>query len=113
MATITLDWRNWAYGIGAGFIGGGANAVVGGVVINLVDAKDFNIYTLKFYVMVGMMFVGNGMMSMLAFLAQHPLPTVKTVTTVETTEKQPPSTVVVTKVEETVIKPADPLKPKP
>src|SRR6185295_3271511 len=113
MKPLTLDWDNWGYGIFAGFIGGGANAVTGGVVINMVDGKDFNIYTPKFYIMVGLMFAGNGLMSMLMFLAQHPLPAVKTVTTVETTEKHPPSTTVVTKVEETVIKPADPLKPKP
>jgi len=108
-----LDWGNWVYGIFAGFIGGGASAVTSGITLNMVDGQDFNIYTHKFYVMTGAIFIVNGTLNMLAFLSKSPLPTVVTKTVVEKTEeiKSPPA-IVRTKVEQTKTEPA-PVPPVP
>jgi len=53
----------------------------------MVDGQDFNIYTHKFYVMTGAIFIVNGTLNMLAFLSKSPLPTVVTKTVVEKTEQ--------------------------
>jgi hypothetical protein len=82
-----LDWSQWLYGIFAGFIGGGAGAVVSGVTVSAVDPADFNFSTGKFYVLVLTIFTANGLLNMFAFLHQNPLPAVRTVTTIEHTEK--------------------------
>ena len=104
-----MDWGNWAYGLFAGFIGGGASAVTSGITLNMVDSKDFNIYTHKFYTMVGAIFLVNGMMNMFMFLKQNPLPAVKTTVT---KVQQRTDAGTVTKVEQTEtittpVKPAD------
>lgn len=90
--TSNLDWSNWLYGLGAGFIGGGATAVTSGVTLNMVDSKDFNIYSSKFYVMVGSIFLVNGLMNMFMYLKQNPLPAHTTVTKMEQTTTAPDTT---------------------
>ena len=103
-----LDWGNWLYGLFAGFIGGGANAVTGGIVVSQFDPHDFNFSTGKFWFLLGSMFLVNGAMSAFWFLKQHPLPTIETVTTTITaTQQEYPPSVTVQKVQEKVTKPAD------
>lgn len=104
MGLPDLDWGNWLYNLGAGFVGGGASAVVSGVTINLMDPGHFNPRTTDFYLIIGAMFLSNGLMSMFFYLKQNPLPSKITRTT--TTEKQvmptEPPTIVTKRVEETV-----------
>lgn len=88
-----LDWENWLYGLFAGFIGGGASAVTSGITLNMVDSKDFNIYTSKFYTTVAAIFLVNGTMNMFMFLRQTPLPKIVTTTTVTEVTSTPPITV--------------------
>jgi glycerol-3-phosphate acyltransferase PlsY len=98
-----LDWENWMYGVFAGFIGGGATAVTSGVTLNMVDPKDFNVYTSKFYVMVAAIFAANGLMSMFMFLKQNPLPPIVTTTTTTSVAGKP----VVKMVEEVKVEASD------
>jgi hypothetical protein len=75
-----MDWSNWLEGILAALIGGGSSAIVSGVTINLVDPNHFNPMHKGFYILIGAMFLSNGLLNMFAYLKQNPLPTVKTVT---------------------------------
>jgi hypothetical protein len=88
-----LDWENWLYGVFAGFIGGGASAVTSGITLNMVDSKDFNIYTSKFYTTVAAIFLVNGMMNAFMYLRQNPLPKVVTTTTTTEVTVAPPTTI--------------------
>jgi len=102
----SLDFGQWAYGLLAAFIGGGAGAFSGGLAAILVDPQDFNIYTSKFWALVSTTFVISGLTPFFAYLHNKPLPDIKTVVkTVETTEtaKKPP--IVVTTVQETSVEP--------
>lgn len=105
------DFGSWVYGLGAAFIGGGANAVCGGIAINMVDPAHFNARSKDFYIFVGALFLANGTMSFFLYLKQTPLPKVKTIITSvqEKTEFSPGSQTVSTlTVEKIVEKPADP-----
>ena len=104
-----LDFGQWAYGLLAAFIGGGAGAFSGGLAAILVDPVDFNIFTGKFWALVGTTFVISGLTPFFAYLHSKPLPEIKTIVrTVETTEtaKKPP--VVVTTVQETSVESKEP-----
>lgn len=83
-----LDLGNWLYGLVAAVVGGGANAVVAGVAINIADPSHFNASTGPFYKIVGTVFAANATMSFFLYLKQTPLPKLvsKTVVTVEKTE---------------------------
>lgn len=104
-----FDWENWIRGLLAAFIGGGAGAVTGGVSASLIDPKDFSLGSQKFFALVVTIFVANGMITMMAYLHQNPVPPIKTITTtVETTEIQAhPAAKVTTTVEEKVVIPID------
>jgi|SRR5689334_1953072 len=102
---LNLDWDQWVYGLFAAFIGGGSGALSGGLGTIVVDPNDFNIQhpALLLKVMFWT-FIFSGLPPFFAYLHQKPLPAVKTVTTVETTEKRKdPPAVIVTTVEETKI----------
>lgn len=71
-----LDWRSWLYGLGAGAIGGGSNAVIGGVSINLVDPAHFNTGAGVFWKIVVTLFLMNGALAAFLYLKQSPLPPV-------------------------------------
>ena len=71
-----LDWKSWLYGLGAGAIGGGANAVIGGVTINVVDPVRFNTEAGAFWQIVVTLFLANAALSAFLFLKQSPLPPV-------------------------------------
>lgn len=83
-----FDWGNWLYGLFTAVITGGANAVVGGVSLNLVDPSHFNAQNQDFYKIVATLFLANATMSFFLFLKQTPLPSLieKTVET-HTTER--------------------------
>jgi hypothetical protein len=69
-----FDWGSWLYGIFAGFIGGGAGAVVSGVTVSVADPDHFNPTTGKFYALVGFVFIASGTLNAFAYLHQNPLP---------------------------------------
>lgn len=98
----SLDWDNWIYGAVAGFIGGGSGAAASGLALMIVDPNDFSIYTRKLYQVAGAVFVVNGIKDMFLYLKQNPMPKVKTVTTVQSTEKVDGAKVVTT-VEQTKV----------
>lgn len=112
----TLDWEDWFYGLISAFIGGGANAVVAGIVVSATDPHgDYSPLNGRFYVLVGAVFFASGLLNMFSFLRTKPLPAHKTVvTTIETTQRQStPPAVIVTKVEETHTEPMKPEEQKP
>ncbi len=80
-----LDFSNWVMGLGAAFIGGGAGAFSAGLATIVVDPRDFNIYTPKFWQVVFGTFVISGLGPFFAFLHTKPLPDVKQVTTMTQT----------------------------
>ena len=76
-----LDVLDWLYGLAAAVIGGGANAVVGGITINMIDPKHFNAGNFDFYKLVAAMFMANAVISLFMYLKQKPLPAMRTVAT--------------------------------
>jgi hypothetical protein len=102
-----LDWTNWIRGVVSGFVSGGASAVVSGFTVGLMDSTDYNLQNGKLWTLIVALFIVNGVLGMMLYLAKSPLPDVKQVTTkVQTTETRgkPPATIVTT-VEETHIEP--------
>ncbi len=99
-----LDWDNWVYGLVAGFLGGGAGAVVSGVVVSVRDPEHYNFASADFYILVFFIFVANGLLNFFAYLHQNPLPKAKVVTTTKTVTENPPVTTEVT-VEKTEVIP--------
>jgi hypothetical protein len=86
MVLGALDWGQWAYGLIAAFIGGGAGAFASGLGSIIVDPTDFNPSTDKFWKLIITTFVLAGLVPFFAFLHQKPLPDVRTVEkTVQTT----------------------------
>ena len=98
-----LDWEDWLYQLVSALIAGGASAVTSAFVSPIVDSGHFNPTTFQYYELMGGMFLGTGLLKMCVYLQAHPLPTIKTTTTVETIEKPAPNTLVVTTTEETKI----------
>jgi len=115
----SLDFGEWVYGLTGAFIGGGASAVTSGFVVVGMDPKDYNLNDglPKLLSLMSAMFVVNGIMSMMMFLRQKPVPDHKQIrTTVQETTVEPahrstaaskatPETKVVTTVEETKVVP--------
>lgn len=67
----------------------------------MVDPQHFNPSTAAYYKLIVGMFFGTGLIKMCVYLQAHPVPEVKTVTTVQTVEKQKSPPVVITKTVET------------
>lgn len=105
-----LDFGQWAYGLVAAFLGGGASAFAAGVA-NILNHPGESIWHIEFWSTVGTTFVIAGLIAMFAFMRNKPLPDVKqvikTVETTATAGKKPD--VVVTTVQETSV---EPIKPK-
>src|SRR5580704_9969718 len=95
-----LDVDGWIRGIFSAGISGGASAVAGSIVLPALDAKDFNVYTAKFYIAIGALFLANGLVSVSKFLAAQPLPGLKQVE--KTVQTITPATADTPKVVETV-----------
>jgi len=108
-----LNWDDWAKGLVAAFIGGGAGAFSAGLSAIIVDHNDFNIYTLKFWQLVFGTFVIGGLVPFFAYLHQKPIPDVKQVTTtVQTTTVGAATPKVVETVKETHVEPIIPKETK-
>jgi hypothetical protein len=69
-----LDLGNWLYGLIAAVVGGGANAVVGSVAMNMVDPQHFAAGSADFYKLIGTLFGANALISFFMYLKQAPLP---------------------------------------
>src|SRR5882724_9954822 len=96
----TIDWTGWTRGLVAAFIGGGAGAVQVGFSTMVVDPKDFNAYTGKIYLVMLVSFVFSGLMAMMTFLHNQPIPAL--VAKEESTKTEPDGTVTVKTKEVTV-----------
>jgi hypothetical protein len=101
--TLNLDWSLWFYGLFAGFIGGGAAAIVSGPVAALIAPKEINMdHPSKLFAVMLINFAFSGVISTFMYLAKHPLPDIQTVTTTTTATSGPGTTpTLTTKVEET------------
>ena len=98
----SLDWGNWLYGLLAGSISGGANSVSGALGAVIVDPKHFAIGSASSFKLMAVIFGLTFLKDASLYLAQKPLPPVKTVTTTETVvQKTHPTATVTTTVEET------------
>jgi hypothetical protein len=71
---LKLDWGNWLYGLFAGFIGGGAGAVVTGVTASMLVPDKLAVGSTKSFELIGVVFLVHGCISMAMFLQQNPLP---------------------------------------
>lgn len=67
-------WSKWLYGLVAAGIGGGASAAYGALSVMIVDPKDFNPQTGRFYAVSGLMFTFGALTSFLMYLKEHPVP---------------------------------------
>jgi hypothetical protein len=82
------DWENWLSGLFAAVIGGGANAVVGAVGLNLSDPSHFNAKNNEFFKVVAVLFATSATVSCFMYLKQSPIPRlVSKTTTTLTVEK--------------------------
>ncbi len=66
-----MNWRGWLHGLGAAAVGGSATAI-GGAVGASFAGQD--VFTLAFWKIVGGCAILGGLMSMVAYLKQSPLP---------------------------------------
>lgn len=73
-----LGFRDWIRNLIAAFITGGASAVVSGITVSTMDPSDYAVGTHKFYTLVMTMFIVNGIIGMMAYLKQKPLPDITT-----------------------------------
>ena len=96
-----LDWTGWLRGIFAALIGGGAGGATNGFAANLVtpDTVNLGVGLHKFLAIVGISFAMNGILSMMFYLKQSPVPTVL-VETKETTKTEITKTISATPVED-------------
>lgn len=80
MSGVLLQWETWVYGLVAGFVGGGANAVVASVTVSAIAPDKFNFTTQlhNFLMLIGITFLASGLLSAMAYLAKSPLPPVVT-----------------------------------
>jgi hypothetical protein len=97
-----LDWGNWLYGLFYGSIGGGANSVSGALGAVIVDPKHFAFGSTSSFKLMGVIFLLTFMKDASLYLAQKPLPPIKTVTTTETVQQTTrPAATVTTTIEQT------------
>jgi hypothetical protein len=75
---MKLDWSHWLYGLIAGFIGGGAGAFGAGFGGIITDPEHFNAAggAHHLLVLMGWTFLFSGIITVLAYLKQSPLPPV-------------------------------------
>lgn len=79
MSKLRLAWASWLYGLLGGMIGGGASSVVSGLSAVIITPHAYNLggeltHTLK---LVGLTFVGSGIISACLWLRQRPLPEIQ------------------------------------
>ncbi len=96
-----LDWSDWLRGVVAGFVTGGSTAGV--AIYGLAATDPAHAVSLS---VVWSVFLAGGVLGMLAFLRQKPLPDMKKVeTTVEMKKVMGVETASTTTVKETVMEP--------
>lgn len=71
-----MNWGIWLRGLVAAFIGGGSGGATAGFTAMGIDPDHFNLSggLRKMLLIVGATFLVNGVISMLAYLKQSPLP---------------------------------------
>ena len=69
-----LDFRDWLRGLIASFISGGASAITSGFTVSAMDPNDYNLYNTKLYMLMGTMFLVNGILGAAMFLRNKPIP---------------------------------------
>jgi uncharacterized membrane protein HdeD (DUF308 family) len=86
-----LDFSEWLRGLVAAFISGGASAVTGGFTVSALDPRDYNLQEgmPRLLLLMGAMFLVNGILSMMLFLRQKPVPDHKTAPLVDSRQKGP------------------------
>jgi len=87
LMSLRLDWGNWFYQLARSFIVGGASAFSGGIAASSLAPDKFAFGSRESWLLILTIFVINGLMHLMAFLAQSPLPPIeKTATnTISTT----------------------------
>ena len=90
-----LDYESWGRGLLGDFLKAGARAAESAIAVMVIDPKDFNIYTRKVYLVLGAVFLFNGLRAVLHYISEKPLPEKVVETTVRTieSENRPPVTV--------------------
>jgi hypothetical protein len=96
-----LDFEDWVQGLVSAFIGGGAAAVVSGVVVSVKDPDHYSIGGASFYQLVFAVFMASGLLNAMAFLRTKPIPDKLVEKTVEVTKTTGKPATVVTTVKET------------
>ena len=102
-----LDWSDWLRGLIAAFVGGGASAFTGGLVVAGQDSTHFAMGSPNSFKLMAYIFLASGASSAMAFLRQKPVPDLKTITTtvITTGKTSDLNPIVVTKVQETHVEP--------
>jgi len=71
----TYDIGDWSYGLVESFIKAGATAVMGATLLSAKDPKDYAIFGWSFYVLIGQMFMMNGVvLGIMPYLSKNALP---------------------------------------
>ena len=78
-----IDFTDWVRGVFAAFISGGASAVTSGVVVSSKDPSHYAPGSLDFFELVASVFFMNGLIGMMFFLREKPLPDIVTTTETE------------------------------
>ena len=88
-------WELWLYGLISGIISGGAGSVLAAFGAMGLSPNEFNPATGKFYALLGITFMGGGILAGLNYLHQQALPPLVTTTTTESigVPGQPPALV--------------------
>lgn len=86
---MKLDFAGWLYGLGSGFIGGGAGAIGVGVAQGLTDPGHTDLRHM--FALMGTTFIVSGTLFAFAYLAKSPLPPIEPQVTVVQTTTQPSS----------------------
>jgi hypothetical protein len=74
--SMKLDWAHWLYGLGSGFIGGGAGAMGTGFGEMVLDPQHVAQAggVRHVFALMGISFLFSGAMTAFAYLKQSPLP---------------------------------------
>lgn len=72
--SLRLDWQNWFYQLIRSFIVGGASAFSGGVAASALAPEKFQLGSKESWILICTIFFINGLLHLMAFLAQTPLP---------------------------------------
>lgn len=80
---MTLNYGKWLYGLLGDMLRGGASAVTAGMTVSVMDSKDYNFASGKFYALMGAVFAVHAIMSLMKYIERNPLPDIITTTVAE------------------------------